>query len=237
MAMPSLRALEVLDQVSDMPLSGHPSLAGEKLRSEALALVQEDRLVEAAYSYRIVELDHPAGTGDELLYVGGTTLPAPKLIPESGRLTALAFAVTTVGSKIEQRISGLFGEKRPSLALALDELGNQLLFAATRYAVDRIHADVMRRSLTMAGELHAGDPGLDLDSQGTVLRLAQAEDIGVGLLGDHVMTPLKSGSMVFGVGIDLPAATWSRCDECSSRARGKCLFASGANAVAAGRRR
>jgi hypothetical protein len=31
------------------------------------------------------------------------------------------------------------------------------------------------------------------------------------------MQPLKSLSMVFGIGIDLPKAHWSRCDDCASR--------------------
>lgn len=83
----------------------------------------------------------------------------------------------------------------------------------------------------MAGELHAGEPGLELDAQRTVLRLAQAQDIGVGLMGDHLMTPIKSRSMVFGVGIDLPAATWSRCDQCPIRARGKCQAGSHADVL------
>lgn len=200
-------------------------------------MVRDEDLVEAAYSYRIVELDQPAATGHQLLYVGGTKLAAPRLIPESGQLTALACAVATIGDRIEQRISALFTEKRASLAMALDELGNQLLFAAARYAGDQIHADVHRRKLTMAGELHAGDPGLDLGAQRTVLYLAQAKDIGVGLIGDHVMTPLKSGSMVFGVGIDLPVATWSRCDKCNSRLNGKCRLGAEADVLPANKKR
>jgi hypothetical protein len=50
-----------------------------------------------------------------------------------------------------------------------------------------------------------------------VLRLAQAEGIGVRLGSGQAMQPLKSLSMVFGIGIDLPKAHWSRCDDCASR--------------------
>jgi hypothetical protein len=194
-------------------------------------MVRDESLLEAAYSYSIAKLTQPAAKGDQILYLEGATLSAPKLIPESGQLTALAFVVATIGNKIEQRITALFAEKRASLAVALDELANQLLFAAARVAGDRIHVDVTSQKLTMVGELHAGDPGLELDAQCTVLRLAQAQNIGVGLKGDHLMTPLKSGSMVFGVGIDLPAATWSRCDHCPSRARGKCQAGGNADAL------
>ena len=71
----------------------------------------------------------------------------------------------------------------------------------------------------MSGELRAGDPGLALDAQAAVLRLAQAGGIGVRLGSGQEMQPLKSVSMVFGIGVDLPKTHWSRCDDCSSRAK------------------
>ena len=63
----------------------------------------------------------------------------------------------------------------------------------------------------------AGDPGLALEAQGAVLRLAGADSIGISLSKGFVMHPLKSTSMVLGVGVDLPASSWSRCDTCNSR--------------------
>ena len=66
-----------------------------------------------------------------------------------------------------------------SLALALDTLGNQMLMEASRRLQDRILADVTKRGLTMAGELRAGDPGLALEAQPAVLRLAGGATIGV----------------------------------------------------------
>ena len=158
-----------------------------------------------------------AAPAAELLCAGGETLFAPWLLPASGQLTAIACAVCTLGPLLEKRVSELFAERRASLALALDGLGNELLFAISRRAQDRMQADVARRGLSMAGELRAGDPGLALDAQGAVLRLAQAETIGVELKPGHLMQPMKSTSMVLGVGIDLPAVHWSRCDTCPTR--------------------
>ena len=70
----------------------------------------------------------------------------------------------------------------------------------------------------MAGELRAGDPGLALEAQGAVLRLAWAETVGVAVHEGSLMRPLKSTSMVLGVGENLPATAWSRCDHCPSGA-------------------
>ncbi len=103
-----------------------------------------------------------------------------------------------------------------SLALALDELGNELLFALSRRVQDRIVIEARKAQLTAAGELRAGDPGLPLEAQAAVLRLAGADEIGVSVTQGQVLHPLKSMSMVLGIGIDLPPARWSRCDDCPS---------------------
>jgi len=89
--------------------------------------------------------------------------------------------------------------------------------AVSRRLQDKLLAEVRRRGLTLSGELRPGDPGLALEAQAAVLRLAQAEAIEVALRGAHTLVPLKSLSMVMGVGLDLPSASWSRCDLCPSR--------------------
>ena len=96
--MPFLQGFDILSEVpgASWPFSGRPSLSGERLRSEALAMAKEECLIAAAYSYSIVELDRPAAKGDQVLSVGGGTLAAPQLIPESGQLTAVACAVVTI---------------------------------------------------------------------------------------------------------------------------------------------
>jgi hypothetical protein len=222
------RGFDVLRQAQAAPLNGRPSPARTRLRAQALAMARDDALVRAAYSYRIVPLQAPAAP---LLRAGGESLEAPWLLPVSGQLTALACGVCTLGPELERRVSELFAQRRASLAMALDELGNELLFDISRRAQDRMQAEVSRRGLTMSGELRAGDPGLALDAQGAVLRLACAGAIGIALGEGFLMHPLKSMSMVLGVGVDLPASAWSRCDTCNSRA--KCGMRSRALAASA----
>jgi hypothetical protein len=212
------RGFDILREVAESPRFGRPSALRDRLRREALDLARAEDLVDAAYSYRIVPLDAPAAP---TLQAGGEILHAPRLLPESGQLTALACAVCTLGARLEQRVTSLFAARRASLALALDELGNELLFAASRRVQDRMLADANRRGLSMAGELRAGDPGLALEAQAAVLRLAQSESIGVRVGAEQLMQPLKSISMVMGVGIDLPPAQWSRCDDCPRREKCK----------------
>ena len=127
----------------------------------------------------------------ETLCSGGETFHAPWLLPKTGKLTALAFAVCTISPALERRVSSLFAERRPSLALALDMLGNEALLALSRRSQDLLLVEVKRGGLTMAGELRPGDPGLGLDAQAAVLRLAIAAEIGVAVTRLNMLNPTK----------------------------------------------
>jgi hypothetical protein len=193
------------------------SPARARLRAAALELVRTEGLGAAgAYAFEFVGLDGPAAA---LLCDEGRSAPVPWANPPSGQLTGVACCVCTLGPALPARVQQLFREQKRALAVGLDDLGNELLFALVRRAQDRILADAVRLGLSMAGELCAGDPGLGLTAQPLVLRLAGAAAIGVTLASSLLMQPEKSSSAVLGVGIDLPPSDWSRCDECRSRDR------------------
>jgi hypothetical protein len=216
--VPSVRGVDLKRELANNPSPGLSPVRA-RLRAEAIALIESEQLVEASYSYNIVPLDRPPAA---TLLAGGESLHAPQLLPESGELTALGCGVCTLGPRLQERVTTLFAERRASLAVSIDEVANEKLFALGRRIQDRMLSECYRRRLSMGAELHAGDPGLELGAQAAVLRLAEANKIGVGLHGGHLITPLKSASVVFAVGRDLPAVSWSRCDSCPS-AR-KCSF-------------
>jgi hypothetical protein len=217
--MPSVRGVDLKRELANGPLDGLSPVSA-RLRQQAISLIQDEKLLEASYSYNIVPLDHPADGAR--LRAGGESLEAERLLPESGELTALGCGVYTLGERFENRVRELFKERRAALAVVLDELGIELLYAMGRRIQDRMLSECYRKRLSMGAELHAGDPGLVLDAQAAVLRLAQAQKIGVGLHHGQLITPLKSGSVVFAVGRNLPEVAWSRCESCPSR--NKCNF-------------
>jgi hypothetical protein len=214
--MPTVAGHILLRAVADVPRRRDCSAAQNRLRAEALELLRAEAVLEPGYSYRFVSIDRADGG---VLSVAGETLEAPWLLPESGTLTAVACCVATLHEGLETRVRALFAARRAALALILDDLGNELLFALTCLAQDRMLAAATRQGLSMAGELRSGDPGLALATQGTVLALAGAETLGVTLSSGCVMRPIKSTSMVLGVGLALPKVHWSRCDHCARRAR------------------
>jgi len=221
--------LEDIDVLRDVERGGVPAhvLRREKLvalRAEAIAMVRDLGLAQGRASWRIAPLDSEPQDG--WLQVDGHRLNAPRLVPASGQLTSVACAAATLGAGLERQVAQLFEQRRVSLAVALDGVANEMLFALSRRLQDRILAAARRQGLTVAGELRAGDPGLDLQAQQTVLDLAGAQALGLGLTRTLMMSPAKSTSFVLGVGLQLPLQTWSRCDSCASRKR--CTLAGGA---------
>lgn len=214
--MPGIVRLDLQRELKRLLVLPVRSPVQARTRQQAGELIASDHLVHAMFSFRAVDLD---SCEDGYLHAAGEVIHGPRLVPASGRLTALAVGVATIGKTLEQRVTALFTERKPSLALALDELGTQLLFEAGRKLQDRMLAYARKNDLSMAGELRAGDPGLDLSYQKAVVRLGQGGDIGVQVNEKSVLTPLKSTAMVMGIGVDLPPATWSRCDDCPSQPR------------------
>ena len=212
-----------VDVLKDVEQGRVPAMVARRekfvaLRQQALQMVRDEGLLDARACWRIAALrGEPGATG--WLELEGGRLEAPWLVPASGQLTGAACAVATVGDAIEQRIGALFAERRASLAVALDGVANELLFALSRRVQDRLLAAMRKQGLCVAGELRAGDPGLALKAQQVVLDLAGAEQIGVRLTSTLMMNPTKSISIVQGVGLDLPPQAWSRCDSCRSRER------------------
>ena len=212
--MPSPSCASLLRQLPPPAPDERPG--AQRRRAAAVDEVCAEALVEPAWRVRIVALDAPP---EAILRAGGQCLHAPRLLPASGRLTALGAVACTLGPRLEERVRAHFAARRPAAALALDELGTALLLALVRHAQDRLVAQAARRGLSVAGELAAGDPGLALDAQATVLQLADGAAIGMRASAAGALHPLKSCTSVHGVGIELPAAPWSRCDACPSAPR------------------
>jgi hypothetical protein len=218
-----VQVIRCIDVLGDVERSRVPASAARRdklvaLRQRALSIVRDDGLLAARACWRVAALRRePDASG--WLDLDGGRLRAPWLVPTSGRLTGVACAVLTLGAAITQRIDALFAARQASLAMALDGVANELLFALSRRVQDRMAATLARQGLSVAGELRAGDPGLDLDAHPVVLELAGASAIDVSLTSTLMMNPTKSTSIVQGVGRDLPRQAWSRCDGCRSRER------------------
>lgn len=208
--------IDLTAALRDLKEPGNRPSAQRKVRAEALSLVQEEELVALVYGYRIVPLRN---TFDEVLNLEQGRLRAPGMVDFACGVSSIAAAVCSLGQALEDRVSSLLSRRRFSLALALDEVGSALLFSAARHVTLMVGAEVERQGLSTGVELSPGDAGFPLDQQAMVVALSGGERVGVGVNAQGMLFPVKSLSMVIGIGDrnQLHQHAPRRCDNCSSR--------------------
>jgi hypothetical protein len=142
----------------------------------------------------------------------------PRFEPYADRITAIAAGVCTLGEGLERRVSELFDERRPSLALALDTQGTETLFRLSDQTLADIRRTAREQGLFAGEQANPGDSGLLAERQELVLTLADAADCGVSITSNGMLSPRKSVSFVVAIGPDLEeeALPW-RCRHCAYR--------------------
>lgn len=186
-----------------------------KLRDAAVAMIREESLAMPAFSFRIVPVQN---AGDSDFGFGESTLRVPALAAVADRVAAVASVACTLGTSLEARVSDLCIERKLSLALALDEVGNELLLDSVRQALLQIRREARRQCSTSGDSLSPGCSGFALDQQAGVIALAGGDRIGISLTSHGMLNPVKSRSLIVAIGTGLSAQPlYRRCDACSSR--------------------
>ena len=199
-----------------------PRVAGAspKARREALALIENEALVAPACSYRQLPVREASGA---LLDFGESMLKVPGFAAVSAKLTGVTAVACTLGPALEGRVSTLCAGRRLSLALALDEVGNELLMYTARLVALRIRGEARREGLSAGETLTPGGRGLTLDQQQAVIAMAGGDRLGITVSEQGMLFPVKSRSMVVPIGEGLAAHPLRRrCERCSSRE--KCRY-------------
>jgi hypothetical protein len=194
------------------PLSSGTS---QKTRSTALDMIGQESLARPAFCYSLVPVQ---GACDDALDFGNSSLRVAGLKAVSNRLTAVTAVVCTLGAALEARVSALCGERKLSLAYVLDELGNELLMYTVRQALLYIRREARRQGLSSGNSLSPGCSGFAIDQQAAVVALAGGESRGISVTSHGMLYPVKSRSMIVGIGTGLSAQPLhKRCETCSSR--------------------
>jgi len=214
--MPAIRAIHLTRVLRAHGAPPGASRVEGRARQEALAMIERDALTHPAFSYRILPVRELRG---EIVDVGDATLRVPELVAESGELTAVAAATCTVGGALEARVTALFEARRPLLALALDVVGNEMLFRVADRAFSRIRREARRHGLETGAEINPGDSGTALDQQAALLALADGERNRITLNAQGMLAPVKSLSFLATLGRNLSVRASGRCDHCPSKER------------------
>jgi hypothetical protein len=186
-----------------------------RLAALAEAAIAEGRpLLAPAVTYRripVTGLQH-----ERLSLAGGGRLSGPLIAGHLAGASEVVVAVCTVGNRLSEYVSEKFAAD-PVGALALEGLAaaaaESLAEAVCRYFEAAALAEGLRASIP----LNPGMIGWPVEEgQPQIFALLDAGDIGVTLGPGSIMYPLKSLSLVMGLGRDLDG-TGQTCDFCSMR--------------------
>jgi hypothetical protein len=192
-----------------------------KLVAIAEAAIEEGRpYLAPAVLYRRIAV---AGLRHErLLLAEGGVLLGPLIASHLAAAAEVIVAVCTVGDAVTNVISERF-QSDPVGALALEGVAGAAAEALAEAVCRHFDALALAEGLQTSIPLNPGMIGWPLEEgQPQIFSLIDACEIGVALdPGTYLMRPLKSLSLVIGLGRKLDAAGQT-CDFCSMRGKGRC---------------
>jgi cobalamin-dependent methionine synthase I len=182
------------------------------------ALADARTLVEPAAAwdtFPIREFRH-----ERLILADGTRLGGGPVADVTAGATELIVAVVTAGSAISERASELQAQGRRLHAMFLDDFGSWAVDQVRQQFCRRIEAEAASQGLRASAALSPGESAWPVDEQAVIFKLLDAGRIGVSLTPSLVMRPIKSLSLIVGLGSGpLGVEGGSNCDFCTIRER------------------
>jgi len=181
------------------------------IMSELLRDVREDHLLEPSAAFEIFSIEEVRKDGISLY--GGHVIFSRAFSMHIGSAEELAVSVCTIGTGLENRAAELFKNNQRLHGLLLDSIGS--------YAVENLCEEICRfigeqassRGSQIGNQLRPGMPGFSLLEQINLFGLVYAQDIGVSLTSAQVMSPVKSASLIVGIGHQM--ARFSKSETCA----------------------
>ena len=207
-----------LDQAGFMAEYGHTF--GRALRRPGMA-----EAVDATFN-ELNELVKPAVAWDcfpvremrhEAVHLeGGRRIGNGPVTTVMGGAAELAIGVCTVGSRVSERITQLKTNGDPVQSLLLDQLATLAVGKLSQQFYQMLMTESEARGLHTSTYLSPGESEWSIRDQAVIFDLLDATQIGVSLTESMLMKPIKSVSLMAGIGpepMGVPGAT--HCDYCT----------------------
>lgn len=192
------------------------------LFGECVAEIQNGPLLAPAVSYEMLPAEE-IGRDHILLSCGARLEGVSRLAADLSKARSVVAVVATIGAGLEARVQRLFAEGNRLRALLLEELGTAALFELSERMERRIENAVCTGADRLSCPYQPGEGEFPLAYQRDVCALAGAERAGVRISGAGMLDPVKSMSLLFGVGPKVPRRVgYDRCAAC--RVRDRCRY-------------
>jgi len=182
----------------------------------ALGEAQELAAPAAAWDqFPIHEMKH-----DTLILSNGMRIGGGPVTTVTGGASVLIVAVCTVGAALSQRVEEHQRNKQLLRGVLLDDLGSWAVDQVRQQLCRWLAEDATRQDLHVSTTLSPGESTWPVSEQAVLFSLLDTTSIGVALSPSMVMRPLKSISLIMGMGSNVMGAEGAEhCDYCTINER------------------
>jgi hypothetical protein len=205
--MPIIRDIRLrlhIDRVlrrEGLPKNIPPNPAIQKVILEMLKDIEQGSLLSPAIAYEILPVEKIINDRDT---------PISSLISGSREIAAI---VCTIGNRLEIRVKKYIESNKPLSALIMDGIGSAAVDVLSEEACNLIASVASSRGYMAGSPISPGMQGLPITGQKHLFDLIPAGEIGVSLTDSGTMIPLKSVSMIMGLGPGMKR--WKRAAVCT----------------------
>jgi hypothetical protein len=194
------------------------------LKTPKLLTVFQEELAEAQ------QLVQPAACWDsvpvrevrheKVVLANGAKIGGGPVAAVVGGADDLVVGVCTVGSHISERVDFYTRAKDLFRGMVLSDLASYAVDLVRQGLCELVENEAYRKGLHVSTPLSPGESEWSVREQATIFSLVDASEIGVTLTSSMVMRPLKSLSLVMGVGPrPMGSEGGASCDFCTIRDR------------------
>ncbi len=183
------------------------------LIDKLLADIKDECLLEPAIAYETYPITE---INQQQLSLAGITLHSPLFASVLPNAEELAVVLCTIGPKLENKVTDYLGRGEPLRGMLLDGIGSAAVDSLAQEACRLIAGIASSHGYQASSPFSPGMSGFPITEQRQLFQLIPSEQIGVSLSASGVMVPLKSASMVVGMGQGMIVRTQAEvCAHCN----------------------
>jgi hypothetical protein len=181
-------------------------------------LAEAQQLIEPAACWDLFpvrEIRH-----EKVVLGDGTKIGGGPVAAVVGGADDLVVAVCTVGSRISEQADAYTRGKDLFRGMMLSDLASYAVDLVRQELCDLVEVEAEGKGLHVSTPLSPGESEWSVRDQATIFSLLDASGIGVTLTPSMIMRPLKSLSLIMGVGSrPMGSEGGTNCDFCTIRDR------------------
>ena len=189
------------------------------VREDFEQVLNEDvKVFEPVACYDAYQIDNCLHDRFELQ--GGTRIGGGPVMEVLRGAEELVVAVCTIGSAVDGKVRDYQAQKDHFKAIMLDEVASWAVDQVRQGLYLDLEEELQAKDWRVSTMLSPGESAWTVDDQRVIFKILDTSKIGVSLNDSCLMTPLKSLSMIMGIGSQpMGVEGMTNCDFCTMQDR------------------